>query len=147
MDKKPRCFLHGIPCSNFCGLSDDSKPSDKFLYKRLCPPLNSNKSQFKIDEKAILTDVSFSLPEGHSMAIVGPSGSGKTILARLIAQKLASTSGEISFSENTVVRMVEQQDNFMAISHIGSSYYGQRYENQGMDEAPVGSNFFAANGY
>ena len=80
--------------------------------------------------------VRLALPEGHSMAIVGPSGCGKTTLGRLIAQKLIPSSGEILFSEGTVCQMVEQQDNFMTVSRIGSSYYGQRYENQGMDEAP-----------
>ena len=91
---------------------------------------------FKADDKTILKDGSFALPEGHSMAIVGPSGCGKTTLGRLIAQKLIPSSGEILFSEGTVCQMVEQQDNFMTVSRIGSSYYGQRYENQGMDEAP-----------
>ena len=88
------------------------------------------------DGKTILKDISFSLPVGQSMAIVGPSGSGKTTLGRVIAKKLQSSSGECIFAEHLVCKMVEQQDNFMTISRIGSSYYGQRYENQGMDEAP-----------
>ncbi|BBE18807.1 molybdenum transport ATP-binding protein modF [Aquipluma nitroreducens] len=96
---------------------------------------------FKTDDKTILKDISFDLPEGHSMAIVGPSGCGKTTLGRLIAQKLIPSSGEILFPEGAVCQMVEQQDNFMTVSRIGSSYYGQRYENQGMDEAPSVQSF------
>lgn len=92
---------------------------------------------YKPDGKIILNDVSFALPKGQSMAVVGPSGCGKTTLGRLIAQKFEPTSGEIIFEESLVCRMVEQQDNFMAISHIGSSYYGQRYENQGMEQSPT----------
>lgn len=95
----------------------------------------------KPDEKTILNDISFSLPVGQSMAIVGPSGSGKTTLGRLIAKKLQPSSGESIFAEHLVCKMVEQQDNFMTISRIASSYYGQRYENQGMAEAPSVQSF------
>ncbi len=96
---------------------------------------------FKADGKTILKNISFALPEGHSMAIVGPSGCGKTTLGRVISQKQSPASGEIIFSEGLVCQMVEQQDNFMTISRIGSSYYGQRYENQGMDESPSVQSF------
>lgn len=92
---------------------------------------------YSLDGKSILKDISFVLPEGESMAIVGPSGCGKTTLGRLIAQKLEPTSGELIFAEGLTCRMVEQQDNFMTISRLGSSYYGQRYENQGMEQSPT----------
>jgi ABC-type molybdenum transport system, ATPase component/photorepair protein PhrA len=92
---------------------------------------------YKVEGKAILTDISFSLPESQSMAIVGPSGCGKTTLGRLIAGKLEPTSGEAIFKDGLMRRMVEQQDNFMTISRLASSYYGQRYENQGMEQSPT----------
>lgn len=92
---------------------------------------------YSLDGKTILTDISFSLPEGQSMAIVGPSGCGKTTLGRLIAGKLEPSSGEVFFAEGLTRWMVEQQDNFMTISRLASSYYGQRYENQGMEQSPT----------
>lgn len=92
---------------------------------------------YKPDGKTILNDISFALSVGQSMAIVGPSGCGKTTLGRLIAQKLEPSSGELIFIVGLTCRMVEQQDNFMAISRLGSSYYGQRYENQGMEQSPT----------
>lgn len=92
---------------------------------------------YKPDGKTILNDISFALPEGQSMAIVGPSGCGKTTLGRLIARKLEPSSGELIFAGGLTCRMVEQQDNFMTISRLGSSYYGQRYENQGMEQSPT----------
>lgn len=92
---------------------------------------------YKPDGKTILNDISFALSAGQSMAIVGPSGCGKTTLGRLIGRKLEPTSGELIFAEGMSCRIVEQQDNFMTISRLGSSYYGQRYENQGMDESPT----------
>ncbi len=92
---------------------------------------------YRPDGKTILNDISFALSEGQSMAIVGPSGCGKTTLGRLIARKLEPTSGELIFVEGLTCRIVEQQDNFMTISRLGSSYYGQRYENQGMEQSPT----------
>jgi molybdate transport system ATP-binding protein len=92
---------------------------------------------YKPEDKTILTDISFALPEGRSMAIVGPSGCGKTTLGRLIARKLEPSSGELIFAEGLTCRMVEQQDNFMTVSRLASSYYGQRYENQGMEQSPI----------
>lgn len=92
---------------------------------------------YKSEGKSILSDISFALTARQSMAIVGPSGCGKTTLGRLIARKLEPTSGELIFAEGLTCRMVEQQDNFMTISRLGSSYYGQRYENQGMEQSPT----------
>ncbi|WP_329886215.1 ABC transporter ATP-binding protein [Pseudoramibacter faecis] len=50
---------------------------------------------FAYDEKEILHDVSFSVPQGTSCAVVGPSGSGKTTLCSLIARFWDVKSGEI----------------------------------------------------
>lgn len=46
-----------------------------------------------------LTDVSFSVNEGETLAIVGESGSGKTTLGYTIAGLLKPSSGEIRFGE------------------------------------------------
>ena len=92
---------------------------------------------YKAEGKSILSDISFALPAGQSMAVVGPSGCGKTTLGRMIARKLDPTSGELIFAEGLTCRIVDQQDNFMTISRLGSSYYGQRYENQGMENSPT----------
>jgi ATP-binding cassette subfamily B protein len=51
---------------------------------------------FHYDEgQPILTDVSFSLEKGHSMAIVGPSGAGKSTIISLIPRLYDVTSGSI----------------------------------------------------
>lgn len=92
---------------------------------------------FKIDGKTILNDLSFILPEGESMAIVGPSGCGKTTLGRLISGRTGLTSGRIQFANGKLCLMVEQQDSFMAASHMRSGYYSQRFENQEMDGVPT----------
>ncbi len=50
---------------------------------------------FAYDEKKIIHNVSFSVPQGTSCAIVGPSGSGKTTLCSLIARFWDVKEGEI----------------------------------------------------
>lgn len=50
---------------------------------------------FAYEEKEILHNVSFSVPQGTSCALVGPSGSGKTTLCSLIARFWDVKDGEI----------------------------------------------------
>ncbi len=94
-----------------------------------------------INGKTILSNISFVLPEGKSMAIVGASGSGKTTLGRIISQILQPTSGELKMPGGKICRMVDQQDNFMAVSHMRSGYNGQRYENLGLEDVPTVSEY------
>ena len=50
---------------------------------------------FGYDRRQVLKDISFSLPEKTSTAIVGPSGSGKTTLVNLLARFYDVGSGSI----------------------------------------------------
>ncbi len=87
--------------------------------------------------KTILDEITFSLPEGSSLAITGPSGCGKTTLGRLISGLLKPFSGEILVDGKKLVLMIDQQENFLAASHMHSGYLGQRYENLGLDDVPT----------
>lgn len=51
---------------------------------------------FGYDDRLVLKDVSFSIPEKTSTAIVGPSGSGKTTICSLLARFYDVNSGSIS---------------------------------------------------
>jgi ABC transport system ATP-binding/permease protein len=47
--------------------------------------------------RRLLSDVSFSAPQGSLTAIIGPSGAGKSTLANLIAGAVRPTSGGVTF--------------------------------------------------
>lgn len=85
---------------------------------------------------SVLDGISFELQQGESLAICGSSGSGKTTLGRLMAGQLKATSGLLELDESQIRTLVSQQDNFLSLSGRRSTYYGQRYENQGMENSP-----------
>lgn len=51
--------------------------------------------EFSYDERAIIDNVSFTIPKGHMIAVVGETGSGKTTLANLIARFYDVTKGAV----------------------------------------------------
>ena len=52
---------------------------------------------FGYDSRQVLKDVSFTIPEGTSTAIVGPSGSGKTTICSLLARFYDPQGGSITW--------------------------------------------------
>ena len=51
-------------------------------------------------EKAVLRDVSFTVPEGGTLVLTGDSGSGKTTLLRLILGLEAPDQGQVRFEDH-----------------------------------------------
>lgn len=58
----------------------------------------------KEDFRAV-SDVSFAIPRGETVAIVGESGSGKTTTARMILKVIEPTDGEIRFDGQDVAKL------------------------------------------
>ena len=85
----------------------------------------------------ILENINLEIREGESFVVTGSSGSGKTSLGRVLSGLLSPSAGTLSIAPGLKRLMVEQQDHFMSLSGRRSTYYGQRYENQGMENTPT----------
>jgi ATP-binding cassette subfamily B protein len=68
--------------------AEDGQPPKSF-------DVQFEKVNFSYNNKNVLTDISFTLPEKTITALVGPSGSGKTTITRLMARFWDADSGEI----------------------------------------------------
>ncbi|CAO3692968.1 unnamed protein product [Rhizopus stolonifer] len=84
--------------------------------------------------KVILQDVSFTLLQGHSLAIVGLSGSGKTTILNLILGTIQPTSGVIRRGNETV-GVVFQKTHFIQSSIRDNITYDQEASSTQIKEA------------
>lgn len=60
---------------------------------------------FSYDKTPVLKNISFSIPQGSTTAIVGPSGSGKTTICNLIARFYDVDCGEITIGGENIRSM------------------------------------------
>ncbi|MDH5368138.1 MAG: ABC transporter ATP-binding protein [Cyclobacteriaceae bacterium] len=67
----------------------------------------------------VLDDITFSIKEGETMAIVGPSGSGKTTLLGLCAGLDVSTEGEILLTGLKLNALDEDDRAYVRNKHVG----------------------------
>lgn len=59
---------------------------------------------YKYKFKQIISDLSFTIPQGQIIGIIGENGCGKSTLLRLMAGVLTPTEGKITFEGHTVNR-------------------------------------------
>ncbi|GJQ62336.1 MAG: ABC transporter ATP-binding protein [Melioribacteraceae bacterium] len=57
----------------------------------------------------VLNDVNIVIERGDKIALVGPNGAGKTTLAKILADKLAPSSGEIVVGHNAAISYYAQE--------------------------------------
>ena len=67
----------------------------------------------KYDGVMALSDISFSIEPGESLAIIGPSGCGKSTLLRLLAGLEAPTSGQILLNGS----LISKADQILLLPH------------------------------
>ncbi|MGP1514761.1 MAG: ABC transporter ATP-binding protein [Bacteroidales bacterium] len=64
--------------------------------------IKSQNIVYKIEDKTIIDNITFAIPQGTLTTLVGMNGSGKTTLLKLIANIIKPTSGEIAFENKNV---------------------------------------------
>lgn len=92
-----------------------------------CIPLDSYDIRFKnvsfsYDDKLVINNISFRIPEGTVTAIVGPSGSGKTTIANLIGRFYDVNAGSISIG-GVDVRKITTDSLLKNISSVFQKVY------------------------
>ena len=58
---------------------------------------------YKVENKSILKDISFSVDMGDYISIVGPSGSGKSTMLKLLGHLLSPTEGTLLYKNQNYV--------------------------------------------
>ncbi|MCR4904750.1 MAG: ABC-F family ATP-binding cassette domain-containing protein [Clostridiales bacterium] len=94
--------------------------------------ISTNNLAYRIGDREILGNISFSLEEGDRLAIVGVNGSGKSTLLRMIAGEAAPDEGEVYIAKNKIVGMLHQDDAFNIVDADGHAIP----EDAPQDDAP-----------
>lgn len=80
---------------------------------------NVGKSVETSEKLTILSNISFSLAEGDSLAIIGSSGSGKSTLLGLLAGLDVPTEGEVILAGKSLSQMNEDERASLRAEHVG----------------------------
>ena len=88
-------------------MRDSGRKLDK-LPPAVAPILELKNVSVTLDRQAIVRDVSFTVEQGDSVAIIGPNGSGKTVLLKAILG-LIPHQGEILWRRDVSVGYVPQK--------------------------------------
>ncbi|MBS1495825.1 MAG: ATP-binding cassette domain-containing protein [Bacteroidetes bacterium] len=83
--------------------------------------------------KKVLNNLSFTIKEGETLAIVGSSGSGKTTLIKTLASR--HTNGSVAFAGAPRIATISQQHVFKNLSNTSNFYYQQRFNSCDSEDA------------
>ncbi len=93
-------LLNALPDINYC--AEHAKPEKETLLKltgfKVHYPIRKGLFKRVVDYVKAVDDVSFTLEEGKTLALVGESGCGKTTLGKGLLNLLPSTAGKVEFA-------------------------------------------------
>ena len=95
--------------------------------------IGTNNLAFRIGDKEIISEVSFSLEEGDRLAVVGVNGSGKSTLLKMLSGDLVPDEGEVFVAKGKSIGILHQDDAFNIIKpentseRIDDTVMGQMY--------------------
>src|SRR5438270_10695125 len=72
--------------------------------------ISFNSATLGYGRRAVLTNVTFDVPEGDFLGLVGPNGAGKTTILRAILGSLAPMSGTVTTAPDLRFGYVPQRD-------------------------------------
>ncbi|MBQ3295784.1 MAG: ABC transporter ATP-binding protein [Erysipelotrichaceae bacterium] len=121
----------------FCEILDQPIEEDREnarSYKRLNGDIVFDDVSFSYDSeesREILKNISFSVPEGKTIALVGPSGGGKTTICHLLPRFYHADSGKISINGIDIedIRMESLRENIGIVQQDVFLFSGSFYDN------------------
>ena len=64
---------------------------------------------YSIGERAILSDISFSVARGGFLAVIGPNGAGKSTLLKCVGGLRPGAAGEVMIEGRSIAQMTERE--------------------------------------
>ncbi len=90
---------------NYSTLNNQTKNqiANQMANQMVLPDIEFKKTTFYYDEnKKLLSNLSFALHRGQSLAVIGPVGGGKSTLLNLLLNEIQPTSGELLFARSAL---------------------------------------------
>lgn len=72
---------------------------------------------YRVDDRTIIDDISFTVNKGETIAVIGPSGSGKSTLFRLMSNLISPTKGTITLN-GTPYEQLNPEELRMEVSYL-----------------------------
>jgi ABC-type cobalamin/Fe3+-siderophores transport system ATPase subunit len=85
--------------------------------------LDVNNVSLTIDNKALLSDISFQMQSGDYLCILGPNGAGKSSLLKILMGIIPASSGTIHLQESNVLDLSQKQ-RAQQLSYVPQSHKG-----------------------